>query len=68
MNPDLIPIIKEKNGTDDAFTKVETEIIKQPEIKTDCEKRIITVWQYRGLSAKFNLSTSINLCTFVEYL
>lgn len=40
INPDFIPIIKEKIGTDDAFTKVETEIIKQPELKTDFEKRI----------------------------
>ena len=40
INPEFIPIIKEKIGTDDAFTKVETEIIKQPELKTDFEKRI----------------------------
>lgn len=40
INPDFIPIIKEKIGTDDAFTTVETEIIKQPELKTDFEKRI----------------------------
>lgn len=40
INPDFIPIIKEKIGTDDAFMKVETEIIKQPEFKTDFEKRI----------------------------
>ncbi len=40
INPDFIPIIKEKIGTDDAFTKVETEIIKQSELKTDFEKRI----------------------------
>ena len=40
INPDFIPIIKEKIGTDDAFTKVEIEIIKQPELKTDFEKRI----------------------------
>ncbi len=40
INPDFIPIIKEKIGTDDAFTKVETEIIKQSEIKTDFENRI----------------------------
>lgn len=38
INPDFIPIIKEKIGTDDAFTEV--EIIKQPELKTDFEKRI----------------------------
>ncbi|MBK7098055.1 MAG: site-specific DNA-methyltransferase [Sphingobacteriales bacterium] len=40
INPDFIPIIKEKIGSDDAFTKVETEIIKQPELKTDFETRI----------------------------
>lgn len=40
INPDFIQIIKEKIGTDDAFTKVETEIIKQPELKSDFEKRI----------------------------
>lgn len=40
INPDFISIIKEKIGTDDAFTKVEIEIIKQPELKTGFEKRI----------------------------
>jgi len=40
INPDFIPIIKEKIGTDDAFTTVETEIIKQPELNTDFDKRI----------------------------
>lgn len=40
INPDFIKIIKERIGTDDAFTEVETEIIKQPEVKTDFEKRI----------------------------
>jgi len=40
INPDFIPIIKEKIGIDDAFMKVETEIIKQPELKTNFEKRI----------------------------
>lgn len=40
INPDFIPIIKEKIGTDDAFTTVETEIIKQPELETDFETRI----------------------------
>jgi len=39
INPDFIPIIKEKIGTDDAFTKVETEIIKQPKLKINFEKR-----------------------------
>jgi len=40
INPDFIPIIKEKIGTDDAFTNVETETVKQPELKTNFEKRI----------------------------
>lgn len=40
INPDFISIIKEKIGTDDAFTRVETEIIKQPELKIDFEKEI----------------------------
>lgn len=40
INPDFVSIIKEKIGTDDAFTKVETGIIKQPELKSDFEKRI----------------------------
>ena len=40
INPDFIPIIKEKIGIDDAFMKVEIEIIKQPELKTNFEKRI----------------------------
>ncbi|HEY9221690.1 MAG TPA: DNA methyltransferase [Lutibacter sp.] len=40
INPAFIPIIKEKIGTDDAFTEVETEIIKQSVIKTDFENQI----------------------------
>jgi hypothetical protein len=40
INPEFIPIIKEKIGTDDAFMKVETEIIKQVELDTDFEKQI----------------------------
>ncbi len=40
INSDFIPIIKERIGTDDVFTKVETEIIKQPELKSDFEKQI----------------------------
>ncbi|HRN46906.1 MAG TPA: DNA methyltransferase [Niabella sp.] len=40
INPDFIAIIKEKIGTDDAFTTVETKIIKQPELKSDFEKQI----------------------------
>ncbi len=40
INPDFIPIIKGKIGTDDAFTKVEIEIIKQAKLNADFEKRI----------------------------
>jgi DNA modification methylase len=40
INPDFIPIIKEKIGCDDAFMKVETKIIKQQEIKTDFIEKI----------------------------
>lgn len=40
INSDFIPIIKEKIGTDDAFMKVTTEIVKQAEIITNFEERI----------------------------
>jgi len=40
INPAFIPIIKEKIGTNDAFMIVETEIFKQPKIKTDFEEQI----------------------------
>lgn len=40
INPDFIPIIKEKIGTGDAFTQVETEVIKQLETTTDFEEKI----------------------------
>ncbi len=40
INSEFIPIIKEKIGTNDAFMKIETEIIKQVELDTDFEKRI----------------------------
>lgn len=40
INPDFIQIIKEKIGTDDAFTEVVSQIIRQPEVETDFEKRI----------------------------
>jgi DNA modification methylase len=33
INPEFIPIIKEKIGGNDVFMKVETKIIKQQEIK-----------------------------------
>lgn len=40
INSEFISIIKEKIGEDDAFMKVEKEIIYQPELKTDFDKRI----------------------------
>ncbi len=40
INPDFIPIIKEKIGTDDFFIKAEIETIEQPDLKPDFEKRI----------------------------
>lgn len=40
INPDFVPIIKERIGSDDAFMKVETKIINQAEIESDFEKRI----------------------------
>ncbi len=40
INPEFIPIIKEKIGIYDVFMKVETEIIKQAKLNTDFEKRI----------------------------
>ena len=38
INPDFIPIIKEKIGENDTFMQVETEFIKQSERKIDFEK------------------------------
>ncbi|MDR2823825.1 MAG: thermonuclease family protein [Prevotellaceae bacterium] len=40
INPEFIPIIKEKIGGSDAFTKVEIEIIRQPEIEIDFDAKI----------------------------
>ncbi|HPX58845.1 MAG TPA: DNA methyltransferase [Bacteroidales bacterium] len=40
INPEFIPIIKEKIGGNDVFMKVETKIIKQQEIKTDFIEKI----------------------------
>jgi site-specific DNA-methyltransferase (adenine-specific) len=40
INPEFIPIIKEKIGGNDAFMQVETQIIKQSEITIDFEERI----------------------------
>jgi site-specific DNA-methyltransferase (adenine-specific) len=38
INPEFIPIIKEKIGGNDAFMQVETEFIKQSEVEIDFEK------------------------------
>lgn len=40
INPDFIPIIKEKIGQNDAFMEVKTEIIKQADTKTNFEDKI----------------------------
>ncbi len=40
INPDFIPIIKDKIGTDDAFMSVETQLINQNKINTNFEERI----------------------------
>jgi site-specific DNA-methyltransferase (adenine-specific) len=40
INPDFIPIIKDKIGTGDAFSQVETQFIKQPETRTDFDGEI----------------------------
>lgn len=40
INQDFIPIIREKIGANDTFMKVETEVIKQPELKINFEQRI----------------------------
>lgn len=40
INSDFIPIIKQKIGRDDAFMKVETEIIKQPKLRIDFKEHI----------------------------
>lgn len=40
INQDFIPIIKEKIGTDDAFTKVEIKVIKQSENNANFEEQI----------------------------
>jgi len=38
INPEFIPIIKEKIGGSDAFMQIETEFLKQTETKIDFEK------------------------------
>lgn len=40
INPEFIPVIKEKIGTNDTFSQVETLFIKQPEAKIDFSKKI----------------------------
>ena len=40
INPEFIPLIKEKIGVNDASMQAETEIIKQPELMIDFEERI----------------------------
>ena len=40
INSEFIPIIKKKIGGNDAFMHVETEIVKQEEIKTNFEEKI----------------------------
>ena len=40
INPDFIPLIKERIGTDDVFMKVETNILKQADLKIDFDQRI----------------------------
>lgn len=40
INPNFIPLIKERIGTDDVFMKVETNILKQADLKIDFDQRI----------------------------
>ncbi|WP_202613134.1 site-specific DNA-methyltransferase [Prevotella ihumii] len=40
INQDFIPIIKEKIGTDDAFTKVEIKVIKQSATNANFEEQV----------------------------
>ena len=40
INQDFIPIIKEKIGTDDAFTRVEIKVINQSETNANFEEQI----------------------------
>ena len=40
INPDFVPIIKERIGINDAFSQVEVKIIKQPEITDSFDKKI----------------------------
>lgn len=40
INPDFVPIIKERIGINDAFSQVEVKIIKQPEITESFDEKI----------------------------
>jgi len=40
INPDFVPIIKERIGINDAFSEVEVKIIKQPEITESFDEKI----------------------------
>jgi len=40
INPDFVPIIKERIGINDAFSQVEVKIIKQPEITDSFDKKV----------------------------
>lgn len=40
INPDFVPIIKERIGINDAFSQVEVKIIKQPEITDFFDEKI----------------------------
>lgn len=40
INPDFVPIIKERIGINDAFSQVEIKIIKQPEITESFDEKI----------------------------
>jgi site-specific DNA-methyltransferase (adenine-specific) len=40
INPDFVPIIKERIGINDAFSQVEVKIIKQPEIIESFDEKI----------------------------
>ena len=40
INPDFVPIIKERIGINDAFSQVEVKIIKQPEITDSFDEKI----------------------------
>jgi site-specific DNA-methyltransferase (adenine-specific) len=50
INPDFIPIIKEKIGGNDAFMQVKVEIIEHPEITIDFENKIKSL-PYRFIDA-----------------